>query len=112
MIKANDAGSFPYTPSSQLMRALRVSIDMLMEEGLDNAFARHARLAEGTRRAVKAWGHKLLCENPRWYSNALTVIQVPRGIDSGDIVKTAFSKYNLSIGVGLMRVQGEVFRID
>jgi len=114
MIKANDAGSFPYTPSSQLMRALRVSIDMLMEEGLDNAFARHARLAEGTRRAVKAWGHagvEILCSDPRWYSNSLTVIKVPDGINSTELVNTAYNKYNLSLGLGLMKVAGKVFRI-
>merc|ERR1719213_530844 len=106
-----EEGNFPYTPAVPMLYGLREALDKLNEEGLQNVFARHARLAEGTRRAVKAWGLKLLCENPRWYSNALTVIQVPRGIDSGDIVKTAFSKYNLPIGVGLMRVQGEVFRI-
>ena len=104
-------GNFPYTPAVPMLYGLREALDKMNEEGLHNVFARHRRLAEGTRAAVKAWGLKLLCENPRWYSDALTVIQVPRGIDSGDIVKTAFAKYNLSIGVGLMRVQGEVFRI-
>lgn len=114
MMKANDVGSFPFTPASQLMRGMRVAIDMLMEEGLDNAFARHARLAEGTRRAVKAWEHaglSVLCTNPRWYSNSLTVVKVPEHINSTDIVNTAYNKYNLSIGLGLAKVAGKVFRI-
>merc|ERR1712054_16654 len=113
-LKVNDAGGFPYTPCSQLMRGLRVAIDMLMEEGLDYAFARHARLAEGTRQAVRAWGHagvEILATDPRWYSNSLTVIKVPEGVDSTALVNTAYNKYNLSLGLGLAKVAGKVFRI-
>lgn len=78
---------------------------------MDNCIARHGRLAEGTRRAVKAWGLELLCSDPRWYSNSLTVIKFPEGKDSGKLVRTAFAKYNLSIGLGLSEVAGKVFRI-
>lgn len=114
MMKANDAGSFPYTPASQLMRGMRVAIDMLMEEGLDNAFARHARLAEGTRRAVRAWEHaglEILCKDPRWYSNSLTVIKAPEGVNTTELVNVAYNRYNLSLGLGLAKVAGKVFRI-
>lgn len=111
MLKTNPAGGFPYTPSIPLLYGLKESLAMLKEEGINNAIARHARFAEGTRRAVQAWGLKLLCKDPRWYSNSLTVIEVPKEVDSGDIVKLAYCKYNLSIGVGLMKVQGKVFRI-
>ena len=66
-----------------------------------NVFARHHRLAEGTRRAAQGWGLELLCRNPRWQSDSLTVIEVPQGVDSNRIVRTAYAKYNLSLGVGL-----------
>ena len=72
---------------------------------MENVWARHQRMGDATRAAVKAWGLELLCEDPRWYSNALTVLKVPEGIDSGDIVKTAYCKYNLTIGVGLTQVK-------
>jgi len=111
MIKFNDIGNFPYTPSIPLLYGLRESLDMLKEEGIDECIARHARFAEGTRRAVKAWGLELLCKDPRWNSNSLTVIKVPAGIDSSLLVRTAYAKYNLSIGLGLSEVQGKVFRI-
>lgn len=111
MLKMYAVGNFPYTPAIPLLYGLRESLDMCMEEGLENVIARHARFAEGTRRAVKGWGLELLCKNPRFYSNALTVVEAPEGVNSADIVKTAYSKYNLSIGVGLMKVEGKVFRI-
>lgn len=83
-------------------------------QGIDNCIARHTRLAEGTRRAVKAWGLELLCSDPRWHSNSLTVIKFPQNLPAGDstkLVRTAFAKYNLSIGLGLSEVAGKVFRI-
>lgn len=84
---------------------------MLKEEGLDNAIARHARLAEGARRCVKGWGLDLLCEEERWNSNSLTVVKTPEHVDSTHLVRTAFAKYNLTIGLGLSEVAGKVFRI-
>lgn len=111
MIATNKELNFPYTPSIPLLHGLKEALACISDEGLDNVIARHARLAEGTRRAVDAWGLKLLCKHPRWNSNSLSVIEVPPGIDSNMIVKTAYCKYNLTIGVGLSEVNGKVFRI-
>lgn len=111
MLKTNPQGSVPYTPSLPLLYGMRESVNLLREEGWDNVVARHKRLAEGCRAAVKAWGLDLLCKNPRWYSDALTVVEVPKDVDSNDIVKNAYAKYNLSIGLGLAKVNGKVFRI-
>ncbi|KAI8466678.1 MAG: pyridoxal phosphate-dependent transferase [Monoraphidium minutum] len=110
-LKTNPSGNVPYTPSLMLLHGLKESLAMLREEGMANVTARHHRLAEGTRMAVEAWGLKLLCKHPRWRSDSLTVIEVPEGVDSNLIVKNAYSKYNLSIGVGLSKVNGKVFRI-
>jgi alanine-glyoxylate transaminase/serine-glyoxylate transaminase/serine-pyruvate transaminase len=111
MIKANDTGFFPYTPAVQLLRGLRVSIDLLLEEGLDNVFQRHARLAEGVRRAVKAWDLKLCAKERKWYSDTVSAVLVPEGIDSANVVRTAFENYQTSLGGGLSKVAGKVFRI-
>lgn len=111
MIATNHAGSVPYTPSIPLLYGLRESLALLKAEGFDNVVARHHRLAEGTRKAVKAWGLELLCKEPRWRSDSLTVIRSPEGLDSAKIVQEAYKRYNLSIGVGLSQVQGKVFRI-
>lgn len=88
-----------------MLYGLKESIAMLKEEGMDNVVARHHRLAEGTRKAVEGWGLELLCAQPRWRSDSLTVIKVPAGIDSNKIVKHAYSRYNLSIGIGLSQVR-------
>lgn len=82
----------PYTPSLMLLHGLKESLAMLREEGMANVVARHHRLAEGTRRAVDAWGLKLLCKQPRWRSDSLTVIEVPEGVDSNLIVKNAYAR--------------------
>ncbi|MER9406777.1 aminotransferase class V-fold PLP-dependent enzyme [Mesorhizobium caraganae] len=111
MIRANDAGYFPYTPATQLLRGLRASLDLITEEGLDNIFARHHRLAEGVRKAVDAWGLKLCAKAPKWHSDTVSAILVPEGIDSGDVVKRAYQKYQTSLGGGLNKVMGKVFRI-
>ncbi|KAL6776409.1 SGA1 [Auxenochlorella protothecoides x Auxenochlorella symbiontica] len=111
MLKTNKNGGVPYTPILPLLHGLKASLGLLNAEGLDNVFARHHRLAEGTRAAVAAWGLKLLCREPRWQSDTLTVVEVPEGVDSQKIVDTAFAKYNLSLGLGLAEVQGKVFRI-
>src|SRR5581483_1357987 len=82
MLGANRSGFFPYTPATNLLFGLREAIAMLMEEGLENVFARHARLAEATRRAVRAWGLEILCANPEEYSNSLTAVLLPQGHDA------------------------------
>lgn len=111
MIKNNDNGYFPYTPATQLLRGLRASLDLLLGEGLENVYARHNRIAEGVRRAVDAWGLKLCAKDPKWYSDTVSAVYVPDGVDSAQIVKTAFYRYNLSLGIGLNKVAGKVFRI-
>ncbi|WP_315918213.1 aminotransferase class V-fold PLP-dependent enzyme [Mesorhizobium sp. SP-1A] len=111
MIRANDTGYFPYTPAVQLLRGLRVSLDLLLEEGLDNVFQRHNRLAEGVRRAVDAWGLRLCAKEAKWNSDTVSAVLAPEGIDSAQIVKTAYEKYQTSLGVGLNKVAGRVFRI-
>jgi alanine-glyoxylate transaminase/serine-glyoxylate transaminase/serine-pyruvate transaminase len=110
-LKHLPAGGTQYTPALMLLYGLKESVAMLREEGIDNVVARHARLGEGARRAAAAWGLPLLCKDARWNSNSLTVIQTPAGVDSNRIVKNAYAKYNLSIGVGLSQVNGKVFRI-
>ncbi|PBC03841.1 aminotransferase class V-fold PLP-dependent enzyme [Mesorhizobium sp. WSM3860] len=111
MIRANDTGYFPYTPATQLLRGLRASLDLIAEEGLENIFARHHRLAEGVRKAVDAWGLKLCAKQRKWHSDTVSAILVPEGIDSADVVKRAYQKYNTSLGGGLNKVAGKVFRI-
>ena len=111
MIKTNKDGFFPYTPAMTLLRGLRQSVDLLFEEGLDNVFARHHRLAEGVRRAVQGWDLRLCAVEPKWYSDTVSAIRVPEGFDSADVVKVAYHRYNLSLGVGLSEVAGKVFRI-
>jgi alanine-glyoxylate transaminase / serine-glyoxylate transaminase / serine-pyruvate transaminase len=111
MMRTNKDGYFPYTPATTLMRGLRASIDLLEREGLENVFARHHRLAEGVRRAVSAWGLKLCAKEPKWYSDTVSAILVPEGVDANDVVKTAYHRYNLSLGGGLSKVAGKVFRI-
>lgn len=111
MIKANAEGNFPYTPSIPLMYGLREQLDRMMAEGMDNVIARHNRHATAARMAVDAWGLKLLCENPRWYSNSLTVVRGPEGVDTTTMIRSNWAKYNLSLGTGLDEVKGKVFRI-
>jgi alanine-glyoxylate transaminase/serine-glyoxylate transaminase/serine-pyruvate transaminase len=111
MIKANDTGYFPYTPATQLLRGLRASLDLIAEEGLENIFARHHRLAGGVRKAVDAWGLRLCAKEPKWHSDTVSAILVPEGIDSATVVRRAHQAYNTSLGVGLSKVAGKVFRI-
>ncbi len=110
-IKTNDLGYFPYTPATQLLQGLRVSLNLLQAEGLENVFARHTRLATGVRKAVDAWGLKLCAKEPKWHSDTVSAILAPEGIDSANVVKTAYYRYNTSLGVGLNKVAGKVFRI-
>jgi len=111
MLKTNPGGNVPYTPVLPLLYGMQESLALLNSEGIDNVIARHERLATATRKAVDAWGLQLLCKNPRWRSNSLTVVETPSGMNSHDIVTYAYSKYNLSLGVGLSEVAGKVFRI-
>lgn len=111
MIRTNKDGYFPYTPATTLMRGLRASLDTLFAEGLDNVFARHHRLAEAVRLGVGAWGLTLCAKEPKWHSDTVTAICVPKGFNSDDVVKTAYHRYRMSLGVGLSKVAGRVFRI-
>ncbi len=111
MMKANATGYFPYTPSIPLLYGLRAALDLLLEEGLDAIFARHRRLAEGVRAAVRAWGLKLCARAPKWYSDTVSAILVPDGKSSAEVIDVAFRRYNLSLGAGLGRLAGKLFRI-
>ncbi|HKW41541.1 MAG TPA: aminotransferase class V-fold PLP-dependent enzyme [Gemmatimonadales bacterium] len=111
MIKANATGYFPYTPSIPLLYGLRESLAMIFEQGLDAIFARHHRLAEGARAAVRAWGLKLCARAPRWHSDTVSAIIVPDGINAADVIDVAFRRYNLALGAGLARMAGKLFRI-
>ena len=111
MLTANQAGGYPYTPPIQLIHGLREAVDMLLEEGLENVFARHHRLAEGVRRAVRAWGLDIVAESPDLASDTVTAIYVPAGFDSDALTNHAFQHYGVSFGVGLGQMQGRAFRI-
>jgi alanine-glyoxylate transaminase/serine-glyoxylate transaminase/serine-pyruvate transaminase len=111
MARANKEGFFPYTPATTLLRGLRASLDMLQSEGLEQVFQRHHHLAEGVRRAVAAWGLKLCARHPRWHSDTVSAIVLPPGFDSNLLVHHAYERYSLSLGVGLAKVAGRVFRI-
>src|SRR6184192_3859868 len=111
MIRANATGYFPYTPSIPMLYGLRESLAILMEEGLDVIYARHARLAEGVRAAARAWGLKLCAKAPKWYSNTVSAIMVPDGKNAADVIDVAFRRYNLALGAGLARLAGKLFRI-
>jgi alanine-glyoxylate transaminase/serine-glyoxylate transaminase/serine-pyruvate transaminase len=111
MLAANKAGFFPYTPATNLLYGLHEALAMLTEEGLDNVFARHDRLAEATRRAVRAWGLELLCADPAEYSSTLTAVLMPAGHDADAFRKATLEAYDLSLGAGLSKLAGKVFRI-
>jgi alanine-glyoxylate transaminase/serine-glyoxylate transaminase/serine-pyruvate transaminase len=112
MLEANKMGFFPYTPATNLLYGLREAISMLVyEEGLENIFARHQRHAEATRRAVRAWGLELLCLEPREYSSSLTAVMTPERFDEADLRRAILENFNLSLGAGLGRFKGRVFRI-
>jgi alanine-glyoxylate transaminase/serine-glyoxylate transaminase/serine-pyruvate transaminase len=106
----NAAGYTPYTPNLPILYGLRKALDLLLEEGMENVYARHYRLAEGTRKAVAAWGLGL-CAHPGFESNTVTAVVVPEDKDARLVISTAFSKYNISLGAGLSELAGKVFRI-
>jgi alanine-glyoxylate transaminase/serine-glyoxylate transaminase/serine-pyruvate transaminase len=112
MLAANKDGWFPYTPATNLLYGLRVSLKMLLEdEGLDNVFRRHDRLAEATRCAVRAWGLEILCANPAEYSSSLTAVLMPEGHSEIAFRELVLERFNLSLGSGLTKLRDKVFRI-
>ena len=111
MLKLNANGFFPYTPATNLLYGLREAIAMLLEEGLDEVFARHQRLAAATRAAVQHWGLEVLCQEPRDYSPVLTAVLMPPGHDADQFRQVVLDNYNMSLGSGLSKVAGKVFRI-
>ncbi|MBV8424040.1 MAG: aminotransferase class V-fold PLP-dependent enzyme [Candidatus Eremiobacteraeota bacterium] len=111
IIEANSQGFYPYTPPTLMFFGLRESLRILKEEGLENTFARHARLAEATRRAVLGWGLEILARDPREYSNTLTAVVVPEDVDADDVRKKILQRFDVSLGVGLGKVKGRIFRI-
>jgi alanine-glyoxylate transaminase/serine-glyoxylate transaminase/serine-pyruvate transaminase len=111
MLASNSKGYFPYTPATNLLYGLREALGMLLEEGLANVFARHARHGEATRRAVRAWGLEILCANPEEYSNTLTAVLLPEKHDADRVRELVLEKFDMSLGTGLGKLQGRVFRI-
>jgi alanine-glyoxylate transaminase/serine-glyoxylate transaminase/serine-pyruvate transaminase len=112
MIASNKDGYFPYTPATNLLYGLREALKMLLEEeGLDNVFARHQRHGEATRRAVRAWGLEVLAKNPAEYSGSLTAVLMPAGHDADRLRKVILESFDMSLGTGLSKLAGKVFRI-
>jgi alanine-glyoxylate transaminase/serine-glyoxylate transaminase/serine-pyruvate transaminase len=111
MLQDNRAGFFPYTPATNLLYGLREAVRMLLEEGLEHVFARHARHAEATRRAVDAWGLELVCRNPEEHSSSLTAVMVPDGHDADALRRCILDRFDLSLGTGLGKLRGKAFRI-
>jgi len=111
MLAAAETGLFPYTPATNLLFGLREALAIFGEEGLPAVFSRHARHAEATRRAVRGWGLEILCQNPDDYSSTLTAVLVPDGHDADRVRQLILDRYNMSLGAGLGRLAGRVFRI-
>ena len=111
VLAANQTGFFPYTPATNLLYGLQEALKMLRDEGLSNVFARHARHAEATRRAVRAWGLEILCLDPQEYSGSVTAVMTPPGQDADHLRAVVLDRFDLSLGVGLARLAGTVFRI-
>ena len=111
MLNMNKIGFFPYTPATQMLHGLKESITMLHEEGIENVFARHDRLAEATRRAVRAWGLQILCREPKYYSPTVTAVMMPEGHDADAFRNLALESFNISYGTSFGRYAGKYFRI-
>jgi alanine-glyoxylate transaminase/serine-glyoxylate transaminase/serine-pyruvate transaminase len=111
MLRDNAAGFFPYTPATNLLYGLHEALHMLFDEGLPQVFARHARHAEATRRAVRAWGLEIVCLEPAEYSNSLTAVLMPAGHDADDLRKVVLDRFDMSLGGGLGKLKGKIFRI-
>jgi len=110
-VKANSTGYFPYTPALPLLHGLRESLAMLEEEGLENVSVRHRHLANGTRAPVEAWDLKLCAKEPKWHSDTVSAIMVPRGVNGAEVIDRAYRRYNLALGAGLSQMAGKLFRI-
>jgi alanine-glyoxylate transaminase/serine-glyoxylate transaminase/serine-pyruvate transaminase len=111
ILQQNKHGSWPYTPATNMLYGLKEAIKMLMEEGLDNVFTRHRRLAAATRAAVRAWNLEILCQDPQEYSPILTAVVMPAGHDADHFRDVVLKNYDMSLGAGLSKVKGQVFRI-
>ena len=112
MISQNKNGYFPYTPALSLLYGLKESLKAIEEEGLENIFKRHAYLAAGTRAAIQqGWKLDVCAKKPEWYSDTVSAVVVPEGVDAAKIIDRAYRRYNLSLGAGLSKVAGRVFRI-
>ena len=111
IVEMNKDGYWPYTPNTNLLYGLSESLDMLLAEGLDNVFARHARWAEGVRSAVTAWGLPIQCADPKVYSPVLTGVITPAGVDADAVRKLIHQRFDMSLGTGLGKLKGRMFRI-
>src|ERR1700761_2578084 len=111
IIEMNKSGYWPYTPNTNLLYGLSEALDMILDEGLDNVFARHARLGEACRRAVNAWGLEIQCSDPSVYSPVLTGVMMPEGVDADAVRKVIYERFDMSLGTGLGKMKGRMFRI-
>jgi len=111
MLSFNKKGYYPYTPSTNLLYGLEEALSLLHQEGLDNVFARHLRLAEATRRAVTGWGFENVCLNPDEFCNSTTAVLVPEGHDADGLRTIILERFDMSLGTGLGKLKGKIFRI-
>ncbi|SDX48654.1 alanine-glyoxylate transaminase / serine-glyoxylate transaminase / serine-pyruvate transaminase [Pseudomonas kuykendallii] len=111
IVEMNKTGYWPYTPSTNLLYGLSEALDMILGEGLDNVFIRHNRLAEACRIAVRAWGLEIQCADPAVYSPVLTGVMTPEGIDADQLRKTIYERFDMSLGTGLGKMKGRMYRI-
>ncbi len=111
MLEMNKTGYFPYTPNTNLLYGLHEALDMLFAEGLENVFARHQRLAKACRAAVTGWGLEIQCADPAVYSPVLTGVMMPEGVDADVVRKVIYERFDTSLGMGLGKVKGKLFRI-
>jgi alanine-glyoxylate transaminase/serine-glyoxylate transaminase/serine-pyruvate transaminase len=111
IIEMNKTGYWPYTPNTNLLYGLSEALDMILAEGLDNVFARHNRLAQACRTAVNAWGLPIQCADPAVYSPVLTGVMTPDGIDADQVRKVIYERFDMSLGTGLGKMKGRMFRI-
>jgi alanine-glyoxylate transaminase/serine-glyoxylate transaminase/serine-pyruvate transaminase len=111
IIEMNKQGYWPYTPNTNLLYGLSEALDMIFDEGLENVFARHQRLAAACRAAVTAWGLEIQCADPAVYSPVLTGVVMPEGVDADAVRKLIYEHFDMSLGTGLGKIKGRMFRI-
>ena len=111
VLEFNQRGFYPYTPATNLLFGLDEALSMLFEEGLPQVFARHTRLAEATRQAVRGWGLEIFCQDPQAYSQSLTAVAMPAGYDADELRRVILERFDMSLGTGLGQVKGKLFRI-